>query len=72
MKGGRGENHIFYIYVHGWKEHDVQEEDGVNWTFLIFLQKICRSFENWGDNRFVFGGDASADLLRMVNHADPS
>jgi hypothetical protein len=24
------------------------------------------------DNRFVFGGDASADSLRMVDHGEPS
>jgi hypothetical protein len=24
-----------------------------------------------GDNRFVFGGNASVDSLRMVDHKDP-
>jgi hypothetical protein len=25
-----------------------------------------------GDNKFVFGGDANADSLQMVDHGDPS
>jgi hypothetical protein len=32
-------------------------------------QSCCGS-ENWGKTKFVFGDDASADSLRMVNQRD--
>jgi hypothetical protein len=45
-------------------------------SFLIMLMSNhtcwCRGFGNQGNNRFVFGGDASADSLRMVDHEDLS
>jgi hypothetical protein len=31
---------------------------------------VCRGFGNRGTIEFVFGGGASTDSLRMVNHRD--
>jgi hypothetical protein len=35
-------------------------------------RRVCHGFENRKDNKFVFGGDASADSLRMMDHGDPN
>jgi hypothetical protein len=43
-------------------------------VLMIFLRKplVVSWFWKSGDNRFVFGGDASTDSLRMVDHGDPN
>jgi hypothetical protein len=39
---------------------------------VLYLVRQLSWFWKPRDNRFVFGGDASVDSLRMVDHVDPS
>jgi hypothetical protein len=43
-------------------------EMGLHIVEKAYVSRFYKS----GDNRFVFGGDASTDSLRMVDHGDPS
>jgi hypothetical protein len=44
-----------------------------NWSHVVSCIIWCLSwFRKLWDNRLVFGRDANADSLRMVDHGDPS